>query len=155
MVVASSTLILLPKVILLPKIPGRLSQPQSIASAKVKSCLRNRISKHQLVSLCSSEVVTGSLLQTRCGAHARLKMAGTQPKDSGNSAPADAKDAVFVTSDPLPEGAIPVHGIDFNRHKENDISVVDLVDGMSSMGFQASAVGDAVRIINEMVRRHL
>ncbi|ERF76518.1 Deoxyhypusine synthase [Endocarpon pusillum Z07020] len=77
-------------------------------------------------------------------------MAGTRPKESGNSAPADAKDAVFVTSDPLPKGAIPVQGIDFDRHKENGISVVDLVEGMSSMGFQASAVGDAVRIINEM-----
>ena len=82
-------------------------------------------------------------------------MAGTQPKDSGNSAPADAKDAVFMTSDPVSEGAIPVQGIDFDRHKENGISVVDLVDGMSNMGFQASALGDAVRIINEMVRRHL
>lgn len=82
-------------------------------------------------------------------------MAGTQSKDSGNAVPTDAKDAVFVTSDPVPEGAIPVQGIEFNHHKMDSITVVDLIDGMSNMGFQASAVGDAVRIINEMVRRHL
>ncbi len=82
-------------------------------------------------------------------------MAGTQLKDSGNSVPTAAKDAVFMTSDPVPEGAIPVQGVDFDRHKKDDITVVDLVDGMSNMGFQASAIGDAVRIINEMVRRYL
>ena len=82
-------------------------------------------------------------------------MTGAQPKDSGNSAPKDAKDAVFMSSIPVPAGVIPVQGIDFNRYKEGVLSVVDLVDGMSNMGFQASAVGDAVRIINKMVRRHL
>lgn len=71
----------------------------------------------------------------------------------GNLAANKAKDAVFVTSDPVPEGAQPVQGIDFNLHQDRGISVVDLVEGMTNMGFQASAMGDAVRIINEMVRR--
>jgi deoxyhypusine synthase len=32
------------------------------------------------------------------------------------------------------------------------VSVEDLVSGMANMGFQASALGEAVRIINDMVR---
>ena len=79
-------------------------------------------------------------------------MVEMQLQDDGNSAPAEAKDAVFVASDPVPEGISEVGGIDFNLHREQDISVADLVEGMSNMGFQASAVGDAVRIINGMVR---
>lgn len=81
-------------------------------------------------------------------------MAESRSQQNGNLPPDKAKDAVFVPSDPVPEGVIPVRGIDFNLHKDEDISVVDLVDRMSNMGFQASALGDAVRIINEMVRGH-
>jgi hypothetical protein len=83
------------------------------------------------------------------------QMAATEPLPDANSAPDGAKGAVFVNSDPVPEGALPVRGLDFNLHSDADISVIDLVDGMSRMGFQASAIGDAVRIINEMVRRYL
>jgi hypothetical protein len=83
------------------------------------------------------------------------KMTGGKPKPKNGNAPDQAKEAVFVSSEPVPEGVLPVRGIDFNLHKDRDISVVDLVEGMSNMGFQASAIGDAVRIINEMVRRHL
>jgi len=82
------------------------------------------------------------------------KMTDTGAKGNGDSGPDGAKEAVFVASDPVPEGARPVRGIDFNLHGDRNISVVDLVEGMCDMGFQASAVGDAVRIINEMVRRH-
>jgi deoxyhypusine synthase len=80
-------------------------------------------------------------------------MTGSRPSRNSDRVAAEVKDAVFVTSDPVPEGAMRVRGIDFNLHKDGDISVVDLVEGMSNMGFQASAIGDAVRIINEMVRR--
>jgi deoxyhypusine synthase len=80
------------------------------------------------------------------------EMSGLDTEQNGNSPPNRAKDAVFVASDPVPEGARIVQGFDFNHHEDEDVSVVDLVDGMSNMGFQASAVGDAVRIINEMVR---
>lgn len=76
-----------------------------------------------------------------------------QLQNNGTSAVADAKEAVFVASDPVPEGMSVVRGIDFNHHRAQDISVVELVEGMSNMGFQASAVGDAVRIINGMVCR--
>lgn len=71
-------------------------------------------------------------------------------KEEG-STPADAKEAVFVTSQAVPEDAPRVQGLDFNRHHASNISVVDMVESMSHMGFQASALGDAVRIINGMV----
>ena len=78
----------------------------------------------------------------------------SRPQDEGAAVPSGAKDAVFVSSVPLPTDSIPVSGFEFDHHQDHDVSVVDLVRGMSSMGFQASAIGDAVRIINDMVRRY-
>jgi deoxyhypusine synthase len=66
-----------------------------------------------------------------------------------NAPPSEATDAVFVPSDAVPEGAIKIHGVDFDTH-DNDITVVELVDSMATMGFQATAISDAVRIINKM-----
>jgi hypothetical protein len=74
-------------------------------------------------------------------------------RDEGDPSLEKAKDAVFVGSEPMPDGAIPVRGIDFDLHGGGELSVADLVEGMAGMGFQASAVGDAVHTINEMVRR--
>lgn len=72
--------------------------------------------------------------------------------ESTNNTPAAAVDAVFKPSDAVPEGARQVRGIDFDDFRSHDVTVKELVAGMASMGFQASAVADAVRIINEMVR---
>lgn len=72
------------------------------------------------------------------------------PKD--NAPPTTATGAVLVTSEPVPEGVQQVQGIDFNKFHNTDMKVLDLVAGMTNMGFQASAIGDAVRIVNGMVR---
>jgi deoxyhypusine synthase len=74
-------------------------------------------------------------------------MASTEP----NAAPAGAKDAVLVKSDAMPEGAKKVKDFDFNMFK-GPLSAEDLLLGMQHMGFQASSIGEAVRIINDMVR---
>lgn len=66
-------------------------------------------------------------------------------------APPAAADAVFKPSDPMPQGVRMVRGIEFNDYNRGDVTVNELVAGMAEMGFQASAVGDAVRIINDMV----
>ena len=71
------------------------------------------------------------------------------PNGVANDPPSTATDAVLVPSEAVPEGAIKVHGIDFDKHKE-DITVVELVESMAAMGFQATAIADAVRIINKM-----
>lgn len=67
-----------------------------------------------------------------------------------NAAPAGAKDAVLVKSGAMPEGAVKVEDFDFNNFK-GPMSAEDLLLGMRHMGFQASSIGEAVRIINEMV----
>ena len=68
-------------------------------------------------------------------------------------APLTATNAVLKPSEPLPEGSRTVHGVEFNKYRERDggITVEELVGGMAGMGFQASAVAEAVRIVEDMV----
>jgi len=70
---------------------------------------------------------------------------------NSSSAPTGATDAVLKPSDPIPEGSREVQGIDFNQYASRSITVEELVGGYASMGFQATSVGEAVRIINNMV----
>lgn len=74
--------------------------------------------------------------------------------DSEQAAPALATEAVLKASEPIPEGSRKISGLDFNRYADRSITVEELLDGMSNMGFQASAIGDAIRIINDMVRHY-
>jgi deoxyhypusine synthase len=67
------------------------------------------------------------------------------------SAPSLATDAVLKPSAPVSEDAQRVRGIDFNNYAGRDVTVAEMISGMANMGFQATAVADAVRIINEMV----
>jgi len=69
----------------------------------------------------------------------------------GDGAPSGAAQAVLKPSEPPPEGAVPVKGIDFSNHADQDISVADMVENMEYMGFQATSVGQAAKVINEMV----
>ena len=77
----------------------------------------------------------------------------TTPTNShpAESAPSSATNAVLVASEPVPEGTQEVRGVDFDRFQDRDITVAEMVDNMTQMGFQASAVGEAARILNEMV----
>lgn len=70
---------------------------------------------------------------------------------ANNAAPSGATDAVLKPSDPVPEGAMPVKGLDFNNFKDRDITVAELVENMAQMGFQASSIGQAARIVDGMV----
>lgn len=65
--------------------------------------------------------------------------------------PSGAADAVLKPSDPVPQDAIPVVGLDFDAHAGRDITAAELVANMANMGFQATSVGQAAKIINEMV----
>jgi len=62
-----------------------------------------------------------------------------------------AADAVLKPSVPVPADAREVDGIDFNNHQTSPVTVEDLLAGMSTMGFQASAISEAVHIINSMI----
>lgn len=61
-----------------------------------------------------------------------------------------AKEAVLVAGE-MPAGAQKVEELDFNKFAGGQpITVDDLLSGMTNMGFQASSIGEAVRIINNM-----
>ncbi|KAG7115515.1 Deoxyhypusine synthase like protein [Verticillium longisporum] len=66
-----------------------------------------------------------------------------------NAPPAAATDAVLVVSEEMPEGAQKVQELDFDD-LDGDITADDLLRGMRYMGFQATSLADAIRIINGM-----
>ncbi|KJY00622.1 deoxyhypusine synthase like protein [Zymoseptoria brevis] len=66
------------------------------------------------------------------------------------TAPTGVADAVLKPSDPVPADAIPVKGLDFDAFKDRDITVAELVDHLKNVGFQATAIGQAVDIVNGM-----
>jgi hypothetical protein len=68
-----------------------------------------------------------------------------------SQAPPGATDAVLKPSEAVPDDATQVEGIDFNKYANRSITIDELVSGMSNMGFQATSVGEAVRIIDDMV----
>ena len=70
-------------------------------------------------------------------------------------APSGATDAVLRPSEPVADDAREVQGIDFDNYADHSITVDELVAGMASMGFQATSVGEAVRIIEGMVGQDL
>ncbi|KAL2259036.1 hypothetical protein VTK26DRAFT_7432 [Humicola hyalothermophila] len=67
-----------------------------------------------------------------------------------NIPPSAATEAVLVKSVEMPEGSQKVEELDFNKLKGRPITVDDLFQGMKHMGFQASSMCEAIRIINEM-----
>ncbi|KAK4197930.1 putative deoxyhypusine synthase [Triangularia verruculosa] len=67
-----------------------------------------------------------------------------------NLPPSAATEAVLVQSVDMPEDAQKVEELDFNKFKGRPITVDDLFQGMKNMGFQASSMCEAVRIINDM-----
>jgi len=73
----------------------------------------------------------------------------TQTAPSG-APPSTVTDAVLVPSNEMPEGSQKVEELDFNTFEGRPITVDDLMSGMNNMGFQASSIGEAVRIINNM-----
>lgn len=72
--------------------------------------------------------------------------------DQIGAPPSTVTDAVLVPSNEMPEGSQKVEELDFNKFAGRPITVDDLMSGMNHMGFQASSIGEAVRIINNMVR---
>lgn len=67
--------------------------------------------------------------------------------------PSVSYDAVFKSSVPVPEGVPMVGGPEFNDYdrRDMDITAAELVTSMANMGFQSAGVGEAARIINDMV----
>lgn len=70
---------------------------------------------------------------------------------STSAPPTSAMDSVLLASEPMPEGTQEVRGVDFDKFQGRDITVAELVENLTSTGFQGSAVAEAAHIINEMV----
>ena len=71
--------------------------------------------------------------------------------ESTGAPPASVSAAVLVPSNEMPKGSQKVEELEFDNFSDGKISVEDLINGMSNMGFQASSIGEATRIINDMV----
>lgn len=67
--------------------------------------------------------------------------------------PTVATDAVLVESEPVPADATEVRGVDWHALSTEQRAVTaDFVNSLTGQGFQSSSIGDAIRIINDMVR---
>lgn len=62
--------------------------------------------------------------------------------------PQIAKDAILVSSEPVPEGTEEVRGFDFS----SGVDYSALIQSYKTTGFQATNFGRAVEEINKMVR---
>lgn len=71
--------------------------------------------------------------------------------NGGGAVPASVAAAVLVKSEEMPAGSKKVEELDFNAFAGSKVTVEDLIAGMANMGFQASSIGEAVKIINDMV----
>lgn len=74
---------------------------------------------------------------------------------AGGAPPELATGAVLQASQPVPEGAQEVRGVDFDRFQGRDITAAELVENMVHMGFQGSSVAEGARIMNDMVSLQL
>ncbi|KAJ0290669.1 hypothetical protein CBS470a_003711 [Colletotrichum nupharicola] len=70
-------------------------------------------------------------------------------QENPNAPPAAATDAVLVVSEEMPEGTQKVEELDFDD-LDGPITAENLFNGMKYMGFQASSLGESIRIINDM-----
>ncbi|EPQ32281.1 uncharacterized protein PFL1_00478 [Pseudozyma flocculosa PF-1] len=68
--------------------------------------------------------------------------------NGSQDASASAQAAVFVQSQPLPEGTPTIQGPDFDQQDPNDLAA--LLGSMANVGFQASGVSRAIDIIDQM-----
>nr|KAJ3417530.1 hypothetical protein HK105_001015 [Polyrhizophydium stewartii] len=65
--------------------------------------------------------------------------------------PKVAVDAVLVTSAPMPADAVRIQGYDFNQ----GVDYSKLMASLFTTGFQATSVGEAIRVVNDMIRWRL
>ncbi|CCE62840.1 hypothetical protein TPHA_0D02020 [Tetrapisispora phaffii CBS 4417] len=64
--------------------------------------------------------------------------------------PDTLNDAILKASVPIPDDYIKIEGIDYSKPEAVDMKASDLIENMKRMGFQASSLGQACDIINNM-----
>ncbi len=97
---------------------------------------------------------SAAMTESKAGQPAATSPSGQTNPSNDHQPPTQAMDAVLVQSTEMPADAQKVEELDFNKLKGRPITVDDLYQGMKHMGFQASSIGDAIRIINDMVGGH-
>lgn len=60
---------------------------------------------------------------------------------------------ITAHSEEMPAEIPPVSGIEWNDFADRNITVAEMVSRMKNTGFQATAVAEAVEIIEDMVRK--
>ena len=66
--------------------------------------------------------------------------------------PTKATDAILVASEAIPDDVQQVKGIDWMAlPDEQRLIISNFIDQLTGQGFQSSSIGDAIRIINDMV----
>ncbi|KAG8726833.1 Deoxyhypusine synthase, partial [Ceratobasidium sp. 428] len=68
------------------------------------------------------------------------------PPQGSSAPPAAAAAAVLVKSQPIPEDAVPIRGPNFDR----PLDLNALLGGYEQIGFQATSLGKAIRIVDKM-----
>ncbi|CAG8462300.1 2256_t:CDS:2, partial [Paraglomus brasilianum] len=71
----------------------------------------------------------------------------SQASAKPGAAPAAATEAVLVRSVSMPDTAVTVEGPDFNK----DLSLHELLEKYTRVGFQATSIGRAIKVINDMI----
>ena len=71
----------------------------------------------------------------------------SQASAKSGAAPAAVTEAVLVRSVSMPDTAVTVEGPDFNK----DLSLHELLEKYTRVGFQATSIGRAIKVINDMV----
>jgi deoxyhypusine synthase len=84
-------------------------------------------------------------------------MASPDAQNAGDTLPSSVTNAVLLKSNAMPESSQTGEELDFNKLTKTGqpITVDQLMGNISNIGFQASAIGEAVRIINDMVRTYI
>lgn len=84
-------------------------------------------------------------------------MVSPDAQHAGDTLPSSVTNAVLLKSNAMPESSQKVEELDFNKLAKTaqPITVDQLMGNISNIGFQGSAIGEAVRIINDMVRIYI
>ena len=91
------------------------------------------------------------LIQSAPAPDLRKRINMSQPVAPALNAPKSASAAVLVQSEPVPQSAVSVQGPDFDK----PLDLKQLLASYERIGFQANSFGNAINIVNKMVRAYI
>jgi hypothetical protein len=125
-------------------IPMRSVQDADLRRDRNQSIFSLQIANCALKERNFSDMTTNGVLSN--------KTISTPSKDAERSSDAaTAATAVLKHSIPMPSTSTQILGVDFNNYTTSPITVAQLTSHFSRTGFQASNLGRACEIINNMV----